>query len=74
MPRIYDSASNPLDYCKRDFPASEADARALFGTANVGEGPDGRGDCFSYNDEHPDYGQDEYTCEACGRSLTERDN
>jgi hypothetical protein len=70
MPRIYTSDNDPLDFCRRDFP-DEQRARALF--ANRGDGPDGRGNCFDYDTEHPSYSADDYTCETCGASLTERD-
>lgn len=72
MPRIYDSANNPLDFCRRDFPKLASHARMLFG--NVGDGPDGRGNCFEYNAEHPPYSDTDYTCETCGNELTDRDN
>lgn len=72
MPRIYDSASNPNDFCKKHFP-SRKDAQEEFG--NVGDGPDGRGNCFAYDAEHPPYEDDDYTCRVCGcRLTTERDN
>lgn len=68
MPRIYDSESNPVDYCRRCFPKTEAKAYAIHGG---GEGPDGRGDCFGYDCEHPPYSDypDEYECYKCGMSL-----
>lgn len=71
MPRIYTSASDPLDFCKRCFPG-EKTARQRY--ANVGDGPDGRGNCFSHNDDHPPYEDEDYTCEKCGNRLGERDN
>jgi hypothetical protein len=71
VPRIYDSQSNPLDFCKPCFP-SEEDAEEEYG--NVGDGPDGRGNCFGYNDEHPPYEYEDYVCENCGAELKARDN
>lgn len=74
MPRLYTSASDPVDFCKAHFP-SEAAARQRFGS--VGDGPDGRGNCFSYDDEHPDYADsaaDPYTCHKCRKPLTDNDN
>lgn len=71
MPRINNSLSDPLDFCKACFPAPE-DAEVLY--ANLGDGPDGRGNCYSYNDEHPDYGMDEYFCENCSLPLFATDN
>lgn len=67
MPRIYDSESNPVDYCYKCFPKTKAKAYAIHGG---GEGPDDRGDCFSYDAEHPDYGWcEDYECEKCGKVL-----
>lgn len=52
MPRIYTSQSDPLDFCLACFP-SEDEAREQYG--NLGDGPDGRGNCFSYEEgAHPD--------------------
>ena len=74
MPRIYDSASNPVDFCKRCFPKTEEAALARFG--NVGDGPDGRGNCFGYDDEHPPYAEQNpaYRCHTCRAKLTEKDD
>jgi hypothetical protein len=72
MPRIYTSASDPLDFCTRCFPKTEEAAFAKYG--NVGDGPDGRGNCFGYDDGHPPYEFEEYDCETCGRRLKEKDN
>jgi len=68
MPRIYDSESNPVDYCRRCFPKTEAKAYAIHGG---GEGPDDRGDCFAYDAEHPDYADDPdmYRCYVCNKEL-----
>lgn len=68
MPRIYDSESNPVDYCRKHFPKTEAKAYAIHGG---GEGPDDRGDCFAYDAEHPDYPDDPemYRCYVCGKEL-----
>ncbi len=71
MPRIYDSTSSPLDFCKKHFP-SERTAIARYG--NVGDGPDGRGNCFGYNDDHPPYAGEDYKCETCNKPLTENDD
>ena len=72
MPRIYNSASEPVDFCKRCFPKTEEKAFAKYG--NVGEGPDGRGNCFGYEDDHPSYSDTDYTCEVCGKALTDKDD
>jgi len=75
MPRIYDSASDPIDFCKRCFPKSEAAAEKQYGdVSKTGDGPDGRGNCFGYNEDHPPYEECDYDCEKCGKRLTENDN
>ncbi len=72
MPRIYTSANNPLDFCRKHFP-SEAEA-ADDPDFQDGDGPDGRGNCFDWNADHPDYDDEDYTCEKCGVMLTSEDN
>ncbi len=72
MPRIRNSKNDPLDFCKKCFPKSEETARQRFGGRETG--PDGRGDCFCYDDEHPDYEDDGYVCDKCGKTLTANDN
>lgn len=71
MPRIYSSQSDPLDFCKEHFP-DEDHAFDLYG--NLGDGPDGRGNCFSWDDDHPSYDCDYYYCETCGVELTPADD
>lgn len=75
MPRIYDRASSPIDLCrscfKKKYPTEEQ-ARKEFGGGE--DGPDGRGDCFSYNEEHPDYQGEGYECWECRKTLTDFDN
>lgn len=74
MPRIYDSASNPIDFCKHCFP-DETEAEEVYGdVAKTGEGPDDRGNCFGYEAEHPPYDGEEYDCEECGKRLTGEDD
>lgn len=74
MPRIYDSASNFHDFCKPHFP-SETMAEDQFGDMNkMGEGPDGRGNCFGYDCAHPEYESTDYVCVACKKPLTEKDD
>jgi len=72
MPRIYTSQSEPLDFCLDCFPL-EAAAALIYG--NLGDGPDGRGNCFAYDAAHPNYEDDPgfYVCEICGEVLTSRD-
>lgn len=72
MPRIYTSISDPIDFCKKCFPKNEARAFLVYG--NLGDGPDNRENCFAYDAEHPDYENEDYTCEGCGKLLTEEDN
>jgi hypothetical protein len=69
--RIYTSESDPIDFCRDCFP-SEEDAIELYG--NLGDGPDGRGNCFSYDEGHPPYEETDYKCETCKCLLTEADN
>jgi hypothetical protein len=75
MPRIYTSASDPEDFCKRCFKAigGEDEAYERFGLTACGEGPDGRGDCFGYNSDHPPYEWEDYRCRDCQEPLTEED-
>jgi hypothetical protein len=67
--RIYTSASDPLDFCSRHTPG-EVLAKKRYG--NLGDGPDGRGNCFAYDVEHPDY-DGEQRCATCRCKLSERD-
>lgn len=71
MPRIYTSQNDPLDFCKYCFPTEDT-ARKDYG--HLGNGPNGRGNCFAWDAEHPNYDDEEYTCDFCGEELTERDN
>lgn len=71
MPRIYTSDSDPLDFCLQCFPTEDA-AQKKFG--QLGDGPDNRGNCFSYNDEHPPYEEDDYNCHTCRKPLRKKDN
>lgn len=71
MPRIYTSVNDPLDFCRKCFPAEDK-AYLLYG--NDGDGSDGRGNCFSYNDDHPDYDECDYKCEKCNAQLISVDN
>jgi hypothetical protein len=41
---------------------------------DLGDGPDDRGNCFSYDEEHPPYEETDYTCADCGEILTADDN
>lgn len=68
--RIYTSENEPLDWC-RDCAPGETEAREYY--ANLGDGPDGCGNCFSYDSDHPVYSGDWYFCAGCGRELTDDD-
>jgi len=72
--RIYTSANDALDFCKSCFPKDKDRAYDKYG--NLGDGPDDRGNCFSYDEEHPEYdGLDTpYECECCGKTLTSEDD
>jgi len=72
MPRVYDSRSDPRDFCQRCFPPTEEIAFKLFG--NLGDGPDGRGNCFGYDDAHPPYLETDYKCEVCRKPLDSEDD
>jgi hypothetical protein len=68
--RIYTAKNDPLDFCDECAPTEE-EALELYGE---GEGPDGRGNCFAYDAEHPDYDDDDYRCHECGTLLGEDDS
>ena len=70
MPRIYTSTNDPYDFCKRCFP-SEKKAQEVYG--DIGDGPDGRGNCFEYDAFHPEYDYSGYRCCKCKKSLTLKD-
>lgn len=74
MPRIYDSASDPIDFCKRHFPGLALATERYGNVAKTGNGPDGRGNCFDHNAEHPPYEGEDYKCETCRCTLTEKDD
>ena len=70
--RIFTSANDPLDFCL-DCAPSESDAFSLYG--DVGDGPDGRGNCFGYDLDHPPYEHEDYRCAGgCGTKLDVRGN
>jgi hypothetical protein len=74
MPRIYNSASEPFDFCRDCFPDEEEAFDTFGNTVTNGEGPDGRGNCFGYDCPHPDWPEHGYTCDDCGAELTALDN
>lgn len=74
MPRIYASNSYPLDFCKacfRNHSEDDIEPDGMYGINVMGEGPDGRGDCSGFDEDHPDYDDDPgfYECEDCGVVL-----
>lgn len=74
MPRIYDSGNDPLDFCKICFPTEAIAGKRYGDVGKTGEGPDGRGNCFAYGAEHPDYADEGYQCRKCRQLLTAEDN
>jgi hypothetical protein len=72
MPRICTSRNDPMDFCIKCFPKTEAIAKKRFG--NIGDGPDGRGNCFAYEAEHPNYEYEDEECLVCFKLLTIEDN
>lgn len=71
MPRIYDSRSDPYDFCYRCFPGNEeAEERFM----NNGDGPDDRGNCYGYDAEHPTYAGEGYVCIDCHKELGDEDD
>lgn len=68
--RIYTSCSDPIDFCGNCAPDSD-EAEERYG--NLGDGPDGRGNCFGYDDDHPPYEGEGYRCHDCGKELTDED-
>lgn len=52
---------------------TEEHAKLKYG--NIGDGPDGRGNCFVHDEwEHPDYDDTDYRCHKCNKKLTSKDN
>lgn len=74
MPRITDSNSSPMDFCRRCFPRPERVAAFKYQFPVSDRANDGRGCCFEYECDHPEYECDDYTCEKCGERLTKEDN
>lgn len=71
MPRVFTSANDPLDFCADCFPKTEQSAWDEY--ADMGEGPDGRGNCFAYDSDHPAYDCEDYKCCKCGKQLDVED-
>ncbi len=64
--RIYDSTNDPHDFCVDCFPVEDI---AIEEFGDLGDGPDNRGNCFTYDAEHPPYEDDNYYCESCRQQL-----
>lgn len=71
MPRVITSDNDCLDFCFKCFP-SKLVSFQRFG--NNGDGPDNRGNCFSWDDLCPQYDGEGYECYACGKTLKDRDH
>ena len=63
-----------LDFCRSCFPKDEDKAFEWYG--QDGDGPDDRGNCFGYDEHHPDYEESDspYECHACGKTLPNEDD
>lgn len=72
MPRLCKSNSEPVDYCAACFPPTREKAFELWG--DKGDGPDGRGNCFEYDCDHPPYDDTDYKCHKCGDKLEYQDD
>lgn len=72
MPRVCDSGNEPHDFCRHCMP-NESKAAEEFDNPNT-QGPDGRGNCYEYEPEHPPYRYCDYNCERCGRKLNSKDD
>lgn len=68
--RIYTSTDQIIDLC-RGCAAKTPESVAEQKWGHLGDGPDGRGNCFAYDVPAPDYDDgDHYACDLCGRRLT----
>jgi hypothetical protein len=68
MPRlsiVHENYNEPVDYCRNCYPRTVGAVAAHWNVSPHG---------VDMDNEHPDYADDAYTCESCGRSLTSRDN
>jgi hypothetical protein len=79
MPRIIQSNGDPLDFCIEcfmdEYVCDEDVARELYGNEELtGSGPDGRGNCFAWDAEHPTYDDNDCRCTLCGAVLTSDDD
>lgn len=74
MPRVYTSCSDPLDFCTRHFPPEHVAMKRYGNVLRTGDGPDGRGNCFGYECEHPPYEETDYKCHICHKRLTGEDD
>lgn len=70
MPRIITSHGDLLDFCRYCYP-SPGGAYTTY--AFLGDGHNGRGNCYEYDADHPDYVDEVYRCIHCEAFLTEED-
>ena len=69
--RVITSENYFYDFCQ-DHRPRETLAKNLFDSGD--EGPDGRGNCYAYDAEHPPYDRGEYYyCFVCGELLGDGD-
>lgn len=69
--RVRTSSNEPLDFCRFCRPSEARAVREYSDPAKAG--PDGRGDCFAFDDDHPEYEGADVRCVTCGWELTNED-
>ena len=73
MPRIYNSASEPHDFCMKCF-VDEDKAEKLYNQPDEIGLRDGEDNGYGYDSAHPNYENEGYPCDECGELLTYEDN
>ena len=63
MPRIYDDMNDPHDFCKNCY---KKVSKQQPWKQWYDEDPNG--------DNHPPYSDTDYTCDHCGKALSDKDN
>lgn len=58
--------NDSVDYCARCYPSTVRAAQGRFAGVAAAD--------IDLDVEHPDYGEDVYSCESCGKQLNVRDN
>lgn len=74
MPRVFASNNDPLDFCRDCLPTEEEAEEEYGDESKTGSGPDGRGNCYAYDTDHPPYEENDERCVICKRRLTHIDN